>query len=92
MVKKEKETKEKDLKKKDTKKVSRKDTKKKEVKKDVTPHGFKAFRMEAKKVKWPTRKEMVKYTIATLVFILFFATLFLGIQALMSLIKTLIKQ
>ena len=47
-------------------------------------------RKEFSKVKWPSRKDMVKYSIATIVFVVFFALFFYGIMALMSLVQTLV--
>ena len=37
---------------------------------------FKEVRKEMKKVKWPSRKDMVKYSFATISFIIFFALFF----------------
>ena len=45
---------------------------------------------EMKKVKWPTKKEMVKYTISTLAFIILFALFFLAIASLFAFVKGLI--
>lgn len=45
---------------------------------------------EMKKVKWPTKKEMVKYTISTLSFIILFALFFLAIASLFAFVKGLI--
>ena len=45
---------------------------------------------EMKKVKWPTKKEMVKYTISTLSFIILFALFFLEIASLFAFVKGLI--
>ena len=45
---------------------------------------------EMKKVKWPTKKEMVKYTISTLSFIILFALFFLAIASLFAFLKGLI--
>ena len=42
---------------------------------------------EMKKVKWPTKKEMVKYSITTLIFILLFAGFFYLIDVLFALLK-----
>ncbi len=42
---------------------------------------------ELKKVKWPTKKEMLKYTLSTLIFIIFFAVFFYGIDTLFALFK-----
>lgn len=45
---------------------------------------------EMKKVKWPTKKEMIKYTISTLSFIILFALFFLAIASLFAFVKGLI--
>jgi preprotein translocase SecE subunit len=42
------------------------------------------------KVAWPSKKDMVKYTIATVVFIIFFALFFYGIILVLGLLKDLI--
>ena len=63
-----------------------KDNSKKRVKeKPVT-----TFKAEFSKVKWPNKKEMIKYSIATIVFVIFFGVFFFAIQALMSFLKTII--
>ena len=70
------------------KKVDSKDSKKKPQKKSVKSkktnkkkHSkvvtfFKEVRSEMSKVKWPSKKDMVKYSIATIIFIVFFAVFF----------------
>ena len=83
-------------KKKDTKKevkqTPKKTTKKVEEKKSlwvrfrIFCHGVK---MEFKKVHWPTKKDMVKYSIATIVFIVFFSVFFYGIDVIFALVKSL---
>ena len=45
---------------------------------------------EMKKVKWPTKKEMLKYSISTLCFVILFALYFFGIESLFALIKGLV--
>lgn len=45
---------------------------------------------EVSKVKWPSKKELVKYSIVTIVFIVFFALFFYAIELLMALLKTLV--
>lgn len=45
---------------------------------------------EMKKVKWPTKKEMFKYTISTLAFVILFALFFFGIESLFAFVKGLI--
>ena len=66
------------------KKVDSKDSKKKPQKKSVKSkktnkkkHSkvvtfFKEVKSEISKVKWPSKKDMVKYSIATIIFIVFF--------------------
>lgn len=51
---------------------------------------FSEVRKEFSKVKWPTKKDMVKYSIATIIFVIFFALFFYGIMALMSLVQSLV--
>lgn len=48
---------------------------------------FKEVKAEMKKVKWPTKKEMIKYSITTLLFILLFAGFFYLIDVLFALLK-----
>ncbi len=62
-------------------------TNEKEVKKDSYVSEVKA---ELKKVKWPSKKEMVKYTITTVCFVVLFALFFFGIESLFAFIKGLI--
>ena len=50
---------------------------------------FKAVKQELKKVKWPERKEVVKYTIATIIFIIIFVVLFALLNLGISVIKGL---
>lgn len=83
----------KEVKKKENKKENKKEKKdskneesKQVVKKESWWHGVKS---EFKKVRWPNRKEMVKYSIATIIFILFFALFFYLIELVVYLIKTM---
>mgnify|MGYP003292912708 CR=1 FL=1 len=46
---------------------------------------------EMRLVRWPSAKEVTKYSIATLVFVLFFALFFFGFDALFALVKDLIN-
>ena len=46
-----------------------------------------AVRAEMRLVRWPSAKEVVKYSIAVLVFVLFFAGFFYAIDTLFALIK-----
>lgn len=45
---------------------------------------------ELGKVKWPSRKDMVKYSIATICFVIFFAGFFYLIDLAVAFIKTLV--
>ena len=78
------EDKEKSLKKKDDKKAKAPE---KKVKKESF---FKGVRSEFKKVRWPNRKEMLKYSIATIVFVLFFGVFFYLIEVLMWALNKLV--
>ena len=83
----EKVSKEVDKKEKKNKKDNKKkEEKKTEVKKESWWHGVKS---EFKKVRWPSKKEMIKYSIATIVFIIFFAVFFWIIELIAWLIKTM---
>lgn len=48
---------------------------------------FHETRKEVSKVKWPSRKEMVKYSVATVCFIIFFAVFFYLIELILALLK-----
>ena len=81
------------------KKVDSKDSKKKPQKKSVKnkktnkkKHStvvtfFKEVKSEMSKVKWPSKKDMVKYSIATIIFIVFFALFFYLIDLIIALLK-----
>lgn len=58
--------------------------------KDTKKSYIEEVKDEMKKVKWPTKKEMVKYTISTLTFIILFALFFLAIASLFAFVKGLI--
>ena len=51
---------------------------------------FSEVKSELKKVKWPNRKDMVKYSIATICFVVFFAGFFYLIDLGVALIKSLV--
>ena len=63
---------------KDEKKVSKKDKNAKKIKKEKVKKEsfFKGVEKEMGKVRWPLKKEMIKYSIATLSFIIFFGIFF----------------
>ena len=72
----------------------KKDDKKKTAKKNkkVKKHSkiytfFKEVKSEMAKVKWPSKKDMVKYSIATIVFVIFFALFFYAIDLIIALLK-----
>ena len=78
------------------KKEAVKETKKKDKKKEVkkTKPAKKGFLHEVKaemdKVKWPSKKDMVKYSIATITFVIFFAGFFYLIDLAVAFIKSLV--
>ena len=50
---------------------------------------FHEVKKEISKVKWPSRKDMVKYTITTVLFVIFFALLFFALDLIIAFIKSL---
>ena len=71
-----------------TKKVIKKDTKKK-VQKGKKEGFFKGIKKELGLVKWPSAKEIVKYTIATVIFCLIFVAFFEVLNVIMAFVKGL---
>ena len=49
---------------------------------------FHEVKKEVSKVKWPTKKDMVKHTITVVVFIVFFALFFVATDLVIAFIKT----
>lgn len=45
---------------------------------------FVSVKKEMKKVRWPKRKEMVKFSVATISIIIFFMMLFTGMDGIIS--------
>ena len=93
IVKKSKKTEDKKTTKKEVKKVEKKKVKKEEKKSlwvrfRVFCHGVKS---EFLKVHWPSKKEMVRYSIATIVFIIFCSLFFYLINVIFALIQLLFK-
>lgn len=86
-IEKKKTTKTKDNKKVEVKKTTKKKAVKKEVKKAPKSSFFKEVKAEFSKIKWPTKKDMVKYSVATIVFVIFFALFFYLIDLVMALLK-----
>lgn len=71
------------------KKTEKKVTKKKTVKKQEK--GFlQEVKEELKKVKWPSKEEMTKYTVATLVFLVVFGLYFYFLDFIFSWIKGIV--
>ena len=74
-----------------TTKEVKKDNKKKEAKKVKTKKKHFKFLREVKaemaKVKWPSKKDMIKYSIATIIFVIFFALFFYAIDLVIALLK-----
>ena len=71
----------KDVKKKNVKKVEKKKVKKESF--------FKSLKKEVSAVKWPTAKEIVKYTVATIIFCVIFAAFFILLNVGMAFVKGL---
>lgn len=73
------------------KKTQKKESKKKSENSKKEKGGvfqfFKEVRKEMSKVKWPSRKDMVKYSVATISFVIFFAIFFYVIEIIMALLK-----
>lgn len=70
-----------------TKKVEKKPAKKKETKKVKKTGYFKSLKSELSKVKWPSLKEVMKYTMATVIL----CVLLGGFFQLMDLLTSLVK-
>ena len=62
--------------------------KKKEIKKDSF---FKQVKKELKKVSWPSKKNMLKFSITTICFILLFSLFFFGLDSIFAFIKGLMN-
>lgn len=85
------------------KKATKDKLKKKEIKKEIKKLKIERnevgkkdtylrdVKKEMRMVRWPSAKEVVKYSIASLVFVAFFALFFFGIDALFALVKGLFK-
>lgn len=50
---------------------------------------FKDLKKEVSKVVWPTKKNMFKYSVVTISFIIFFALFFAGLDVVIALVRTL---
>ena len=90
IVEKKANTKEKVEKKKEKKSKDKKNKEKTKIKTNKKEGFFKEVIKELKRVKWPDKKYMVKYSIATFVIIIVSSLYFYAIMALFSYIKGLI--
>ena len=61
--------------------------KKKERKKVEKDGYFKLVKKEMKMVKWPTFKEVLKYTVSTIVFCVILCGIFMLLDLIMSIVK-----
>lgn len=52
---------------------------------------FISVKKEMKKVKWPSRKDMIKYSIATISFVIFFGIFFTCIDFIVAALTQVVK-
>lgn len=78
-----KETAKKETAKKTTQKTKKETTKKSSPKKEQK-HFFKDVKSELKKVRWPLKKEMITYSIATLVFMAILGLFFIATDLIIA--------
>ena len=64
---------------------------KKEKKSNGKESYFSLVRKEMRQVTWPTRKNVIKYSIVTIIMVLLLALFFIGISALFSLLYNLVQ-
>ena len=67
--------------------VKTKKKKKKKKKKGPKESYFKKVNKELKLVKWPTLKEVLKYTISTIAFCIILCCLFMALNVILSIVK-----
>ncbi len=79
-----------DSKKKEVKKKDTSSKNKKAVKKGKKGSFWKDAKNEFVHIKWPDKKAMVKYSVATLFFIVFFALFFYVIEIIFAFLKSLV--
>ena len=71
------------------KEVKKVDKKVKKEKKDKKKESlFKQIKKEMSKVHFPSKKDMIKYSLATITFVIFFGIYFYVIELIMALIKS----
>lgn len=78
------------MKKKKDKKEKKKDVKKKE-KKNKKQGYLKQVALEMRNVTWPTRKNLVKYSLATIAMIILLSIFFIALSALFDLLYALVQ-
>ena len=83
----EKETKEAKKVTKVTKEAKKNNVKTKKEKKGPKESYFKKVNKELKLVKWPTLKEVLKYTISTIAFCIILCCLFMALNVILSIVK-----
>lgn len=72
-------------------KVKEKHAKKANIKeKKAKEKPITTFKSEFSKIKWPDKKEMIKYSVATIVFVIFFGIFFYAIELVISLLKSFV--
>ena len=79
-----------EVKKKEVKKVENKNEKKENIFKKILKY-FKGVGKEINRIKWTNGKDLVKYSIATVCFVLFFGLYFYAIDWLVLLVRSLAK-
>lgn len=52
---------------------------------------FEGVKKEAKRVHWPKGKELIKYSVITVVLIAFFALFFLSLDSIFAFLRGLVK-
>lgn len=72
------------------KKEKVKKEKKENIFKRITKY-FKGVGKEFKRIRWTTGKDLFKYSVATLVFVLFFGIYFYGIDWIVLVVRSLAK-
>ncbi len=84
------QTKKQNNKKEKVEKVKKVNRRKKKEKKKNNPKFFKGVRTEMANVTWPSKKNMIKYSLATIEFIIFFAIYFFLITTIFAYIRTVL--
>lgn len=67
--------------------MSKENNKNTKKKKNVEESGLKGIKKELKLLKWPDKKDTLKYTISTIVFCIIIALFFVLLTYLLSIIK-----